>query len=222
MPRSGAEPTRRSSRTVFPIPASPLNTSERLSPRRTDETNSSRSMHSCSRPHKRVPPGRPSPLDTRPLYGRPECAREPSSADRTRPQSERRRLRDYASMPTSLWSQRAARDRHAARSPQRRVGPHHRLDRTRGANRYRAMSELRVLEHAAGPSDAGKSAVRPAVAPRRDVGLARPLPGGRESRWTASKRLNVRLRWRPYRQRRSRRSSPTWEPRGNRRCRSRR
>ena len=35
------------------------------------------------------------------------CARRPSSADRTRPHGERRRLRDYASMATSLWSQRA-------------------------------------------------------------------------------------------------------------------
>ena len=59
---SAAEPTRCSSSAVLPIPASPLSTSERLSPRRTDETKSSRSTHSCSRPHKRVPPGRPLPV----------------------------------------------------------------------------------------------------------------------------------------------------------------
>ena len=51
---AAADSTRYCSSAVLPIPASPVRTSERLSPRRTDETNSSSRAHSCSRPQRRV------------------------------------------------------------------------------------------------------------------------------------------------------------------------
>ena len=55
--RSDADATRYSNSAVFPIPASPRSTSDRLSPRRIAETKSSSNAHSLVRPRK--PPGGP-------------------------------------------------------------------------------------------------------------------------------------------------------------------
>src|SRR5205814_1443619 len=49
---SGADAIRYSNSAVFPIPASPRSTSDRLSPRRIAETRSSSSAHSLARPRR--------------------------------------------------------------------------------------------------------------------------------------------------------------------------
>ena len=49
---SDADAIRYSSSAVFPIPASPRSTSDRLSPRRIAETKSSSSAHSLARPRR--------------------------------------------------------------------------------------------------------------------------------------------------------------------------
>src|SRR3954452_22482945 len=51
---SGADAIRYSSSAVFPIPASPRRTSDRLSPRRIAATRSSSSAHSLARPRRYV------------------------------------------------------------------------------------------------------------------------------------------------------------------------
>src|SRR4051794_10212594 len=52
---SGADAIRYSNSAVFPIPASPRSTSDRLSPRPIAETRSSSSAHSLARPRRRGP-----------------------------------------------------------------------------------------------------------------------------------------------------------------------
>src|SRR3954462_155214 len=70
---SGADAIRYSNSAVFPIPASPRSTSDRLSPPRIPETRSSSSPHSLARPRRRPTGSRRRPSD---VIGDLGCAHE--------------------------------------------------------------------------------------------------------------------------------------------------
>src|SRR5215208_5780810 len=76
--RSDADAIRYSSSAVLPIPASPRNTSDRLSPRRIAETNSPSRAHSLARPRR---PAGPASSRERPSIATDPRRHEPHIVD---------------------------------------------------------------------------------------------------------------------------------------------
>ena len=104
---SGADAIRYSNSAVFPIPASPRSTSDRLSPRRIAETRSSSSAHSLARPRR--PAGPPGPRE-RPSIASDPRRHEPPIADfnakgdeRVPSPLRRRSTRSLATPSTAPW-----------------------------------------------------------------------------------------------------------------------